>query len=59
VTRLTSRDRPFHAFEGPGTFNVDMGVTRWFRIGGERQIQLRAELFNLLNTVQLNIRFRR
>jgi len=31
-----------------------MGLTRSFRIGGERQIQLRAEVFNLLNTVQLN-----
>jgi hypothetical protein len=45
---------PIHAYEGPGTFNVDMGLTRSFRIGGERQIQLRAEVFNLLNNVQLN-----
>jgi hypothetical protein len=45
---------PIHAYEGPGRFNVDMGLTRSFRIGGERQIQLRAEVFNLLNTGQLN-----
>ena len=45
---------PIHAYEGPGTFNVDLGITRSFRTGGERQIQLRAEVFNLLNNTQLN-----
>jgi hypothetical protein len=45
---------PIHTYEGPGRFNVDMGITRSFRVGGERQFQLRAEVFNLLNNVQLN-----
>ena len=50
----TYGNTPIHAFVGPGTFNVDMGITRSFRVAGERQIQLRAEIFNLLNTTQLN-----
>ena len=39
---------------GPGRFNVDMGVVRSFRIGGERQVQVRAEAFNVLNRVNLS-----
>jgi hypothetical protein len=39
---------------GPGRFNVDLGLVRSIRIGGERQIQFRAEAFNVLNRVQLN-----
>ena len=39
---------------GPGYFNVDLGVVRSFRVGGERQIQFRAEVFNLLNRVHLD-----
>jgi hypothetical protein len=38
---------------GPGRFNVDMGLTRSIRVGGERQIQFRAETFNVLNRVNL------
>ena len=43
--------------EGPGitldeAFNVDMGVTRSFRVSGQRALQFRAELFNVLNSVQ-------
>ena len=43
---------PINAFIGPRAFNVDMGITRSFHTGGTREIQLRAELFNLLNSVQ-------
>ena len=39
---------------GPGRFNVDMGLVRSFRIGGERQVQFRAEAFNVLNRVNLS-----
>jgi len=39
---------------GPHRVNVDVGLTRSFRIGGERQVQFRAEIFNVLNRVQLN-----
>jgi hypothetical protein len=40
---------------GPEWFNVDMGVTRSFRLAGEQQLQFRAEIFNLLNRVHLDI----
>jgi hypothetical protein len=43
---------PISAFIGPGAFNVDMGITRSFHNGGTREIQFRAEIFNLLNSVQ-------
>ena len=43
---------PINAFIGPGAFNVDMGITRSFRMRGQQALQLRAELFNVLNTVQ-------
>ena len=39
---------------GPGRFNVDMGLVRSIRVGGERQIQFRAEAFNVFNRVNLN-----
>ena len=39
---------------GPARFNVDMGLVRSFRIGGERQVQFRVEAFNVLNRVNLN-----
>ena len=38
----------------PNWFNVDMGLVRSFRVGGERQIQFRAEVFNVLNRVHLD-----
>ena len=49
----TFSDVPIHAYEGPGRFNVDLGITRSFRVGASQQLQLRAEVFNLLNNVQL------
>jgi hypothetical protein len=39
---------------GPGRFNVDMGLVRSFRVGGERAVQFRAEVFNVLNRVNLS-----
>jgi hypothetical protein len=41
---------PIDAIQGPGRWNIDVGVARSFRIG-LRQVQLRLETFNLLNTV--------
>jgi hypothetical protein len=35
---------------GPSYRNVDLAVMRLIRVGGERAIELRAEVFNLLNT---------
>jgi hypothetical protein len=44
---------PINGSVGPGAFNVDMGIVRSFNAGGTtRQLQFRAELFNLLNSVQ-------
>jgi hypothetical protein len=41
------------AIQGPGRWNVDMGLSRFFRLGSQ-QVQLRVEAFNLLNTVNLD-----
>jgi hypothetical protein len=43
-----------NSLTAPNWFNVDMGLVRSFRVGGERQIQFRAEVFNLLNRVHLD-----
>ena len=39
---------------GPSRFNIDVGLTRSFRMGGAQQIQFRAEVFNVLNRVHLS-----
>ncbi len=39
---------------GPNWFNLDMGLVRSFRTGGDRQVQFRVEVFNVLNRVQLD-----
>jgi hypothetical protein len=36
---------------GPSYRDVDLAVMRLVRLGGDRAIELRAEVFNLLNTV--------
>jgi hypothetical protein len=41
---------PIDALLGPGTWNVDMGLSRSFRLDTQ-QMQFRVEAFNLLNTV--------
>jgi hypothetical protein len=38
---------------GPSYRDVDLAVMRLVRVGGDRVIELRAEVFNLLNTVNL------
>jgi hypothetical protein len=38
----------------PNWYNLDMGLVRSFHTGGERQVQFRAEVFNVLNRVQLD-----
>ncbi len=43
-----------NSIEGPGRFNIDMGLVRSFRLGTDRQIQFRAEAFNVTNRVQLD-----
>jgi hypothetical protein len=41
---------PIDAILGPGSSNVDMALSRSFRLGAQ-QMQFRLETFNLLNTV--------
>jgi hypothetical protein len=38
-----------NAIAGPGYFNVDAGVTREFRLGARRRLQVRWEVFNATN----------
>ncbi len=40
--------------EGPGYRNVDLGLYRDLRLGGDRMLQLRAEATNVFNIVNLN-----
>jgi len=42
---MTERD----AFRAPGTWNVDFGVSKRVRLGGQRAVQVRAEFYNLFN----------
>ena len=44
---------PLDAIQGPGRWNVDMGLSRTIPVGG-RQLQLRWEVFNVFNTVNLD-----
>jgi hypothetical protein len=46
-----------NAFRGPGLFNVDMSVGRRFgigRLGEQGALRVRADVFNILNHVNLN-----
>jgi hypothetical protein len=44
---------PLDAIQGPGRWNVDMGLSRMIPISGH-QVQLRWEVFNVFNTVNLD-----
>jgi hypothetical protein len=43
----------YNSFKGPGTFQLNMALSRTFAIRERQQIQLRAEAFNLPNHVNL------
>jgi hypothetical protein len=47
----TYGDLENNSLVGPGRVNVDMGITRSFRVVGEQQVQFRAEVFNVFNRV--------
>ena len=42
---------PLDAIQAVPRWNIDMALSRSLKVGGDRQVQLRAEVFNLLNTV--------
>jgi hypothetical protein len=40
---------------GPGYWNVDLGLQRNVRLGGTATLQVRAEVFNVFNNINLNL----
>lgn len=46
---------PRNGVRGPGLFNVDLGFSKIIRAGEDATIEIRAECFNLFNTVNLGI----
>jgi len=44
-----------NSFKGPKYFNVDMAVFKHFRIGENKRIQVRAEIYNLFNRTHFGI----
>ena len=41
-------------FTGPGFFQFDLGLFKGFRLGDDRRLELRMEVFNLFNTVNFS-----
>jgi hypothetical protein len=41
-------------FRGPGFFQFDLGLFKNFGMGHDRRLELRAEIFNVFNTVNFN-----
>jgi hypothetical protein len=46
----TFGDLPYNALIGPGFWNIDLALSRMFAFGGTRNLEVRVESFNLLNT---------
>ena len=42
-----------NSVRGPGTKNIDLALSRQFRLTGQQTIEFRAEAFNALNWFQL------
>jgi hypothetical protein len=42
-----------NVISGPGYKNIDLGISKAFRITGEHKVQVRVEVFNLMNWVNL------
>jgi hypothetical protein len=54
VTEVRFGNAGFNSLRGPGVKNWDLGLFRRFALGGARDLQLRAEAFNVTNTPQFN-----
>jgi hypothetical protein len=50
VTQARFGNAGFNTMRGPGFVNFDMSVFREFALGGNRTVQFRVEIFNLMNT---------
>ena len=48
-------DLPKNSIEGPAFWSVDMALSRQVPLGATRTVQLRFEVFNLLNTFNLGL----
>jgi hypothetical protein len=40
---------------GPGRTNVDLTLAKRFRLGGQREVSFRTEVFNAFNTPQFTL----
>jgi hypothetical protein len=58
VSRTNATTRPgnymWDMARGPGTFNMHTTFAKSFSVGGERRLQLRADMFNVLNGKNYN-----
>ena len=54
VTEPRFGTAPWGAVRGPGYANWDLGLFRQVSLGQKRTVQIRAELFNALNTAHFN-----
>ncbi|MCU1263157.1 MAG: hypothetical protein JWO80_6042 [Bryobacterales bacterium] len=43
-----------NSLQGPGAFNMDLALMRYFGLGESRRLQVRAEAFNVLNHATFN-----
>ena len=50
VTAVRFGTAGYNTVRGPGTFNVDFGLVRNFKIGERWEVQFRGEALNLTNT---------
>jgi outer membrane receptor protein involved in Fe transport len=44
-----------NSLRGPGYWNVDLGLQRNIRMGGTTALQIRMEVFNVFNNINLNL----
>ena len=52
---FTFGNAPRNSVAGPGFANVDLAVTKTWTVAGSRHVELRWEVFNLLNKANLDL----